>query len=153
LREKSDYVSPEVGTVFPLNSKYSEDVGLDFVKKIAYILENEGLIDSYMIPASQVERLEISFDAYVNKCPLRKNKEYWNDGIKQVSAFHPDSFLPFFMNESGSRLCRLCNGKQNIGSILKKLTQQYRVSQETLFEDVLKFLFLLEELDLIEFRG
>ncbi len=153
LGQKNYYDPPEVGTVFPLRSKYAEDIRLDFVKKVAFALENMGLIGANMKPLGHTERQKIRIDEYVNKFPVRKQKGYWIDGGRQVAVFHPDSFLPFFMNNAGSRICRLCNGKNSIGEIINRSKRRHVQAEEILVEDVMKFLLLLEELDLIEFRG
>ena len=108
MSEKENYDSPEIGTVFPLRSKYSEEVRVDFVKKIASILESMDLISGNMKPAGLTKSLTIRLDAYLNKFPVRKQKGFWIDGGKQVGVFNPDSFLPFFMNNFGSKICRLC---------------------------------------------
>jgi hypothetical protein len=152
LGQKNAYDPPEVGTVFPLRSNYAEDFRLDFVKKVASVLENMNLISLNMKSFGHIERMKIRIDEYVNKIPVRKQKGCGIDGGKQVSVFHPDSFLPFFMNSSGSRISRLCNGNHTIGEIITRSKGRRDVAEETLVEDVMKFLLLLEELDLIEFR-
>jgi hypothetical protein len=154
MAQTTDYNPPEVGTVFLLRSKYAEDPRLDIVKKIGSILESKGMIRGDMKPTGYIEPLRIRLSEYVKKFPLRKHKGHWIDGGKQVAVFHPDTFIPFFLNDSGSRIARLCNGKHPIREMIARSKKESpSVPEETLVNNLMKFLLLLEELDLIEFVG
>lgn len=154
MEQKRKYESPEVGTIFPLRSKYAEEFRIDLLRKVAFVLENEGLIPVGMAPREQSEGLRIRLDDYLNKSPRRKHENNWIDGGKQVAVFHPDTFLPFFPNKTGSEICRLCNGKHTIGEMIGQSKRKWRFeTEEILTKDLMKFLLLLEELDLIEFKG
>jgi hypothetical protein len=153
LRQKDDYFPPAVGTVLPLRSKYADDIRLDLVKKVADILENMNFISQNMKPRDHKEQLKIRLHEYLLKFPVRKLSGFWIDGGRQVAVFNPDSFLPFFMNRTGSRICRLCNGECSVREIINKSKRRYMVAEEVFLQDLMKFLLLLEELDLLEFRG
>ena len=148
------YTSPEIGTIIPLRSEYSEDGRVHLVKKIADLLERKGLINDNSKPHAQAPELTIRLDEYVNKRPVRRHENRWIDGGRQLSIFHPETGLPFFLNISGSEICRLCNGKRKVGELLTWLKKEWRsVPDEVLVKDLMKFLFLLEELDLVELVG
>lgn len=154
MPQKDDYDPPEVGTVFMLRSRYTEDARIGPVKRIATVLEKQGLISEYMKPVGYSDVLKVRLDDYVNKFPTRKHEEHWIDGGKQVAVFHPDTCLPFFLNGSGSGICKLCDGKHSVGELMARSRRKWPLSsKEVLVIDLMKFLLLLEELDLIEFEG
>jgi hypothetical protein len=58
------------------------------------------------------------------------------------------------MNESGSKICRFCDGNREIGELIEMLQKNWpSIKKKVLVRDLLKFLFLLKELDLVEFEG
>jgi hypothetical protein len=152
LAQEKENDLPEIGTVFPLRSKYAEDFGLELVKKVGYTLETMGWINDFMQPIGYSAPLKIRIKDYENKFPFRKHGAYWVDGGKQLAVFQPDSFLPFFLNRSGSIICRLCNGNCSVKQIITRVKRKNVTPQEVLVEHVIKFLLLLAELDLIGFR-
>ena len=152
MAQEKEYDFPEIGTVFPLRSKHTEDFRLELTKKVGLVLEDLGLIQDFMNPIGYSEPLKIRIKEYENKFPFRKYKECWIDGGMQLAVFHPDSFLPFFLNKSGSIICKLCNGKHSVKQIITRFRRKSRVADKILVEKVMSFLLLLDELDLIEFR-
>lgn len=137
-----------------LRSRYTEDARLDPVKGIASVLEEQGLISEYMKPVGYSDVLKIRLDDYVNKFPTRKHGKHWIDGGMQVAVFHPDTCLPFFLNFSGSGICKLCDGRHSVGDLMALSRVKWPLlSEEVLVVDLMKFLLLLEELDLIKFEG
>jgi hypothetical protein len=152
LAGKKVYESPEVGTVFPLSSDYAENVYVDLVKKIACVLEDKELISETMKPKTPLPTLQIKLCEYMGKFPVRRHKEHWIDGGNQVAVFNPNTFLPFFLNPSGSKIIRLCDGKTKTGEIMTQLRKEWNsIPGGVLVKDLMQFMLLLEELDLIEF--
>jgi len=146
------YESPEVGTVFPLSSAYAENVYEGLVKRIACVLEDKELIKENMKPKAPLRTLRVRLNEYMGKSPARKHKEHWIDAGNQIAVFNPNTFLPFFLNSSGSEIVKACDGKTKIDRILAQLTKEWNsISRHTLVRDLMQFLLLLEELDLIEF--
>ncbi len=123
------------------------------MRKVALTLENKRLVPVGMAPKLS-EGLRVRLKDYLNKSPMRKHEKHWIDGGKQVAVFHPETFLPFFMNNEGSEICRLCSGGHNVGEMIEWSTRRWPSEpKEVLTKDFMKFLLLLEELDLIEFVG
>ena len=152
MTPEGEYEPPEVGTVFRLRSRYAEDARLEIVRKMASALEDKGLITEDMKPVGYSERLRIRLDEYVRKIPARKHEGHWIDGGAQVAVFNPDTFFPFFFNHHGSQICRLCDGISTVGQIVASSAKERpTVIERALTEDIIRFLLLLEELDLIEF--
>lgn len=152
LAEKEEYDPPGVGTVFPLRSRYSEDFRVSLVRKIASDLESKGLIGKDKCPVVRTEGLRIRLDEFLDKYPVRKHESSWIDGGKQIAIFHPDSGIPFFPNASGSRICRLCDGKHTIGDMIARSRKKWHsLPEKVLAKDLMRFLLLLTELDLIQF--
>lgn len=152
MKAKEDYSPPEIGTVLSLRSQYAEDVRLAPIKIIAAVLENNGLISDYMKPVGFADVYIVELDRYRNRIPSRKHADHWIDGGKQVSVYHPIICLPFFLNNSGSIISRLFNKDTSVGQILNWAEKRWSQSKENLDEDIMKFLLLLEELDLIELK-
>ena len=152
---KSEYDAPGIGTISPMSSRYAQDARTNFVKKIGSVLENQGLINREMIPIVQNEGLRVRLDEYLGKVPVRKHERHWIDGGKQLAVFHPVTNLPFFMNISGSKICRLFNRKSTVAEIITQFKREWahQKSDKILIRDLVRFLLLLEELDLIEFLG
>jgi len=148
------YSPPDVGTVFRLRSKYAEDARLEPVKQIASMLERDGWITEGMKPVGYTDVFTVRLVDYSNKFPTRKHNEHWIDGGKQVAVFHPYTFLPFFLNNSGSSICKYCDSKHSVEEIIALFKKEWpSLTKEVLVTDLMKFLLLLEELDLIEFEG
>jgi hypothetical protein len=152
---KNEYDPPGIGTISPMASRYAEDAGSHFVKQIGSVLENKGLINGGAIPFISHDAKKVRLDDYLRRVPVRKYNERWIDGGKQVAVFHPITNLPFFMNYSGSKISRLCNGKYTIANILTKFRKEWASQKpdNALTKDLMKFLLLMEELGLIEFLG
>jgi len=144
---------PAIGTVIPLRSEYSEDLKLHLVNDVLHVIENMGLIYPTMQAVSSNRHIKVRMEDYLNKFPVRRHEGYWVDGGSQVAVFQPDSFLPFFLNKSGSRICRMCNCKNSVREIINDAKNRSKMPDKSVVERVTRFLLLLEELDLVEFRG
>jgi len=119
-----------------------------------HVLENKGLISKDMVPTVQTKSLIIQLEEYADKYPVRRHERHWIDGGEQIAVLHPETYQPFFLNISGSKTCRLCDGNYNVGEIITQLKNEWHfLSEKVLVKDLLRFLLLLEELDLIEFVG
>ena len=154
LAYKSEYDPPGIGTISPIFSSYAEDIGTNFIKQIASVLEDKGLVSaqSFFVPH---EGRRVRLDNYLDRVPIRKHNKHWIDGGKQVAVFHPITNLPFFINDSGSSICRLCDGKHTVAGVIARFKKEWANQKldEGLTLDLIKFLFLMEELGLIEFVG
>lgn len=154
MEKKSDYCPPEIGTIVKLRSENADDPRLTPVMEIASILEQGGLINEHMKIQGYKKELKVRYDEYAEKRPKRKHNEQWIDGGKQLGVFHPVTYLPFFLNHTGSCICELCDGKIAIDEIVTLLKKKYSlVTKESITKDLVGFLLLLEELDLLEFEG
>jgi hypothetical protein len=154
LAHEKEYDSPGIGTVFPLRSKFAEDPRAIFVKSLASILGSNGLIRENAKPTSRNRALRIHLNEYMHKSPILMHKKHWIDGGKQIAVFHPYTSIPFFLNNFASSICRLCTGKHNIEEIIAWSRKEWpSTSPQVLVKDLMKFLLLLEELDLIKFVG
>lgn len=148
---ENDYDSPAVATIFPLRSSHVEDVFTDLVNKIGTALKEKNLITDEV--KEEKEYLIINLEDYAKKYPVRKHYRHWVDGGEHIAGIHPDTYLPFFINFSGSIICRLCDSQLNVEQIAEKLQEMWiPLPEEELMNDLMSFLLLLEELDLVEFR-
>ena len=147
---KNEYDSPGIGTVSPLRSKYAGDMETDLVKKVGGILQERGLIgDDWARPVQKP--LNIKLEDYIGKYPVRMHCNHWIRSSAQIAILHPETYLPFFLNQAASDICELCDGDHTINEILSTLKNNWPSgSEKTLTEDLLKFLLLMEELGLIE---
>jgi len=155
LAKKEDYEPPRVGTVFPLRSKHAEDFRVQLVRDIGSALEKNALINNSLLPSIPSKFLRIKLSEYLHKYPLLKHARHWIDGGKQVAVFHPITNLPFFINNSGSIICRLCDGKRTVAGVIAQFKKKWanQKSDDGLTLDLMKFMLLMEELGLIEFVG
>lgn len=150
---QNDYDSPGVATIFPLWSRYAEDVYTDLVNKIGTVLKEKNLIQDEVKLKDQKEPLVLKLEDYLKKYPVRKHSRHWVDGGEQIAGVHPYTYIPFFINPSGSLICRLFDGQTNVLGIIEILKGKWDfLPEEVVVNDLLPFLFLLEELDLLEFR-
>jgi hypothetical protein len=149
---KDEYDPPGIGTISPMASRYAEDAGAKFVSQIATVLEEKGQLSANAVPFVRHEALRIHLKDYLNKIPVRRHNKHWIDGGMKVAVFHPITNLPFFMNNSGSKICKLCDGKNSVSKIIEDFKKEWRDQKpdEVLIKDLMKFLLLLEELDLIK---
>ena len=136
-----------------MTSRYAEDIGKKFVTQIASVLEDKGLLNTQVIPFTPQEALKVRLNDYLKKVPVRKHNRHWIDGGRKIAVFHPITNLPFFLNDSGSKICKLCNGKNTVTKIIQRFSKEWTTEKtdEILTKDLMKFLLLLEELDLINF--
>jgi hypothetical protein len=124
------------------------------IKEIASLLENKGLIGEAMKPTGCSEQLEIRLEEYLANIPQRKYRSQWIDTCNQIAVVHPETFFPFFFNRYGSRIIKRCNGKRTIRQIVLQAKRTWpSIDRLELAKDIVRFFFLLDELDLVEFRG
>ena len=151
---EDQYDPPVVATMAPLRSKYAKDGGAKFVTAIGKVLEKKGLIDFEVTIPDENKPLTVKLEDYSQKYPVRKHHLNWVDGGDQIAGLHPDTYLPFFLNISGSIICRLCNGEESVEQLIIKSKELWPSEpEEVLVKDLLSFLLLMEEMDLIEFKG
>jgi hypothetical protein len=154
MSQENEYDPPGIGTISPLRSKYATDVKTVLIEKMSPILEQQGLIEKDFWPPFPNEVIGVRLSEYGGKFPVRKHERHWIDGGEQIAVFHPETYLPFFLNPSGSKICKLCDGEHDIQTIINQFIKEWSfLPEEVLVRDLLKFLLLLEELDLIEFVG
>ncbi len=151
-KQETDYDSPGIGTVSPLRSKYAPDIETDLVKKVGGILQERGLIGNDWAQPPQ-KPLIVKLQDYVGKHPVRRHSNHWVRDSSQIAILHPETYLPFFLNPTATDICELCDGEHSVKEIIDAFkTQWIAVEEKTLTTDVLKFLILMEELGLIEFK-
>jgi len=148
-----EYDPPAIGGLTPLRSCRAGDLGSDLIEKIGELLVEKGMIPKDAVPEIPKEVFKVKLADYVGKKPLRRYKDNWIDGGDKIAVIHPETYLPFFMNSSCSRICRMCDGDHTVGDIITATQAAWpRVPGKVLVQDLMKALLLLEELDLIEFR-
>jgi hypothetical protein len=124
------------------------------IKEIASLLENKGMIGEAMKPTGCSEQLGVRLEEYLANIPQRKYRSQWIDTGNQIAVVHPETFFPFFFNRSGSRIIKRCDGKRTIRQIVLQEKRTWpSIDRLELAKDVVRFFFLLDELDLVEFRG
>jgi hypothetical protein len=150
---KDEYDPPGIGTIAPLFSAYAQNATKNFVKQIGSTLENKGLINAQANVFMPNKALKVRIENYRDKVPVRRHNNHWIDGRKQIAVFHPTTNLPFFINNSGSKICRLFDGKYTIAKLIDRFNKEWKLQKhsDVLTRDFMKFLLLLEELDLIEY--
>jgi hypothetical protein len=150
--QENEYDPPGIGTVSPLRSKYAADIETDLVKKVGGILQERGLIGNDWAQPVQ-KPLTVKLQDYVGKHPVRRHSNHWVQSSSQIAILHPETYLPFFLNSTGSDVCELCDGEHSVKEIIDALKTQWpSVSENILIKDLIKFLLLMEELGLIEFK-
>jgi hypothetical protein len=149
---RRDFDPPVVATIFPLRSRYAENVSTELVNTIGKLLKEKEYIQEEVTVQDTGQALSIHLEDYIRKHPVRKHRRHWIDGGDQLGGVQPETVLPFFLNPAGSRICRLCDGRNSTGEIFQEMKKTWRgLSEKTLITNVMSFLLLLEELDLIEF--
>ncbi len=150
IREAA-YDPPVVASISPLRSRHAPEAKAELAAAIGGLLRDKELIDREIAIPDKNEPLRIELEDYARKYPVRRHCECWVDGGDQIAGLHPDTYLPFFINSSGSTICRLCNGEKSIGQIIARSRELWPSQHdETLVNDLMSFLLLLEEMDLIE---
>jgi hypothetical protein len=151
---QTEYDPPTIGGLIPLRSCKVDEPSSELVEDIGSILVEKGLITNEMVPKVQPKVFKIRLSEYICKKPVRKHEDHWVDGGDRLAVIHPETYLPFFINSSGSKICRLCDGEHGIGDIIAKFKAEWNfVPDKTLVEDIIKLLLLLEELDFVELEG
>jgi len=154
LLKKTDYEPPGIGTVFQTMSKFARADKLVLIKRLASLVGNNDLIIEKAEPSSHDRVLRVRLNDYLDKCPIRKHKKHWIDTGEQIAVFHPVRSVPFFLNKFASIICRFCNGENNIRDMIVWSRKEWPLlSKQIIDKDIMKFLLLLEELDLIRFIG
>jgi len=153
MSQEIEYDQPTVATFSPLRSKDAEDPYRDLINNIGSILSERKLIKSKVVLPKK-EKLVVNYPDYAFAHPIRLHPSCWVDDGDHLAGVHPKSSLPFFINSSGSIICRLCTGKNSIEEMHKELKEiWFSVADDVLLRDGLSFLMLLEEMNLIEFVG
>ena len=146
------YEPPTAGSIIPLRSKFSKDPMTNLIGDLNSLLENKGLLDRNAIVPLVDHQYTVYLGDYIDKTPLRLHEEYWIDGGEQIAVINPETNIPFFFNCFGSKICRACDGEHSVRRILKVFeTENPTVPDKELHTDIMKFLLLLEEIDLISF--
>jgi hypothetical protein len=70
----------------------------------------------------------------------------------EVFAITPDDGMLHNLNEVGSIIWNLIDGKTNIGDIENKILSQYEIDSPTLQADLLSFMNKITEKGLIEYK-
>jgi len=149
---EEDYNPPSVSTFSYIKSKDSRDEFIDIFNEMGIILKERKLIDKE-IHLAQRRKLIVQYNDYSARRPTRKYLEKWISDGDCIAGIHPITYLPFFMNSSGSTICRFCEGKMDIERMCEELNSLYpSIEKSILLNDLLSFLLLLEEMDLLEFN-
>lgn len=149
-----EYDPPAVATIFPLRSKNAGDIKTELAVRIGEVLAQEKMIDCQVSFPDDGTGITIIFDEFVGMHPVRKHRKYWIDGGSQVVGIHPDTYIPFFINSTGSEICRLCDGEKSVSTMISDLNALWPdVQASVLTRDLVSFLLLLEELDLVDIAG
>ena len=152
MMQENDYESPAIATFSYFRSKYSHDIAMDLMTDMGSVLKEKKLLDKE-VRFAQRKKLAIRYKDYSEKYPTIKYSERWIDDGNCIAGVHPYTYLPFFLNAVGSTTCRLCDGKKNINNISAELNRLFpSTDNNILLKDLLSFLLLLEEMDLIEFN-
>jgi ribosomal protein S8 len=149
---RDKYDPPGVGSIVPLRSQYARDISSILVKQLNQLLESEGYLEDFEILPLREDKLKINLKDFLDIYPSRIHDKHWIDSGKQISVIHPETYLPFFFNVTGSNIIRLLNGRHKIQDILDNLKNNWtNIEDMELEKDFIKFILLLEELDLIKF--
>jgi hypothetical protein len=152
MMQENEYDTPAVSTFSYFGSKDSQDVAIDLLNDMGLVLKEKKLLDKD-VRLAQRKKLAIRYNDYSKKYPTIKYSERWIDDGKCIAGVHPNTYLPFFLNSTGSTICRLCEGKMDIDGISGELNRIFpSVDNHMLLKDLLSFLLLLEEMDLMEFN-
>jgi hypothetical protein len=152
--EQEEYDPPGVATIFPLRSKHAGDIKTELAVSIGKVLAQEKLIDRPVSFPGDGAEIVVKFDEMAGKRPVRKHGKHWIDGGSQVVGIHPDTYIPFFINSTGSEVCRLCDGERSVAAIISQLSAlRPDIPSSVLIRDLVSFLLLLEELDLVDITG
>lgn len=137
-----------------MRSKHADNPTTDLIKKISSVLRERGMIEASLMIPLEDNYLTFLLEDYIDSFPIRTHGKNWVAGGDQIAAFHPETNTPFFFNISGSMICKLCDGEHNIRDLISELRKEWPSEREdVLIRDLIRFLLLLEEIDLIEFRG
>ena len=151
--QEIEYDPPAVSTFSYLRSKDSQDGVIDLLNDLGGILKERNMIEKE-VHLPQRKKLEIKYNDYSKKHPKIKYSEKWIDDGNRIAGVHPITSLPFFLNSMGSMICRFCESEMDIEEISRELKRMYpSVSEYILLKDLLSFLLLLDEMDLIDFSG
>ncbi|MGB9175949.1 MAG: hypothetical protein WCB46_04345 [Methanoregula sp.] len=124
----------------------------ELVNTIGTLLKEKNYIGEAVAVQDSGKPLDINLEDYIRKHPVRKHRRHWIDGGDQIGGVQPETVLPFFINPAGSQICRLCDGRHSTGEIFQEMKKIWgSLPEKTLITNVMSFLLLLEELDLIEF--
>ena len=149
---EKEYDPPGISTFSFVRSEDARDGFIDLMNDMGVILKERKLVDTEVrLPQ---RKLKIDYGDYAKRRPCRKYSSNWIDDGDHIAGMHPKTYLPFFMNSSGSAIYRMCEGKLNIEDIFGEFKRIWpSVSDCLLLEDLLSFLLLLEEIDVLDYKG
>jgi hypothetical protein len=148
-KAQEQYTSPAVGSVAPLMSKQKDITGA-LLNSISPMLEKRGLLKGNMLLPIHERALVVHMKDYLNRHPKRAHKRYWIDTEQGLAVIHPETHIPLFFNTTGSTICSLCDGEHSIKEMLDTLQKKWSIPSKVLETDFMKFIILVEELDLVE---
>jgi hypothetical protein len=149
---RRDFDPPIVATIFPLRSRYAGEISAELVNTIGSLLKEKQYISEEVTVEDSGPAREVDWGDYAGKYPVRRHRRHWIDGGDQIGGVQPETVLPFFINPSGSAICRLCDGRNTTAAIIRHMKKSWKFLPEAaVLDNVMPFLLLLEELDLIEF--
>lgn len=153
MSDGTEYEPPAISTFSFLKSKDSHDGFNDLLEDIGRTLKERGLVEREpYIP--QRPKIIVRYKNYSKKHPIRKYSERWIDDGTYIAGVHPTTYLPFFLNQTAAGICRQCEGQQDVNSISTRLKEMFpAIDDNTLLTDLISFLMLLEEMELMEFKG
>jgi hypothetical protein len=95
--------------------------------------------------------LTIKLREYLRKHPKRKYEKNWLFSSDSVAVYHPRTGIPFWFNPTGGAICSLCDGRHSVQRLITELTTRFScASRRQIVHDLLSFLLLLSERDLID---
>ncbi|PVX23288.1 MAG: hypothetical protein CW691_11040 [Candidatus Bathyarchaeum sp.] len=147
---QGQYNSPAVGSIGPLMSKDGKDITGDIINSVSSLLAEKGIIKPNAAITIHHHKKVVHKKDYLNIFPKRLHAKQWIDTGNGLAVIHPGTSLPFFLNDTGSKICRLCDGEHTIKDMLNIFHKKWSsLPRKRLETDFLQFLLLVEELDLI----
>jgi hypothetical protein len=147
---QESYDPPGVGSIVPLRSQNASDISAELVQQVNQLLSNKGYMEDFQPLPFIGDKPVVSMKDYLNSYPSRLHDDRWIDSGKQVSAIHPETYLPFIFNWTGSKIIRECDGKKKLEDIWINFKMDWpSLPESELMADFMEFVLLMDELDLI----
>jgi hypothetical protein len=87
---------------------------------------------------------------YVSKKPLWSHRRNWVEDDEGVAVTSPSGRI-YWLNESGSFIWKLCNGKHTIKNIADAMIKRYEgLDRNTATKDLLELIMSLQRLGLVK---